>query len=252
MSQLSHLLCRRGLGSLLMHRAAVFVILYLFTVSTVFALNEFDAKVVGVMDGDTIEVLFGNQTRKVRLAQIDAPEKSQAFGQRSKQSLSDLVFGKHIRVVVETTDRYGRLVGRLYHGSVDINAEQVSKGMAWVYTKYATDQSFFEKEKEARSARRGLWSDASPIPPWEYRHGGKSATGISSGSKEDASSSSANKSSENNQEGTPTSVIPSRCGNKRRCKEMASCEEARFYLTECGVSSLDRDKDGIPCESLCR
>lgn len=162
---------------LLIYRKKVFLIAAcLLIASIVYAGYEFEAKVVRVLDGDTIEVLFDNQTRKVRLAQIDAPEKSQAFGQRSKQSLSDLVFGKHIQVSVETKDRYGRLVGRIYCGSIDVNAEQIRKGMAWVYTKYATDQSLFEIEKEARSARRGLWYDPSPIPPWEYRHSGKKGT----------------------------------------------------------------------------
>lgn len=158
----------------MIHRKKAFLIAAcLLIASIVYAGYEFEAKVVRVLDGDTIEVLFDNQTRKIRLAQIDAPEKSQAFGQRSKQSLSDLVFGKHIQVAVETKDRYGRLVGRIYYGSIDVNAEQIRKGMAWVYTKYATDQSFFEIEKEARSDRRGLWYDPSPIPPWEYRHSGK-------------------------------------------------------------------------------
>jgi endonuclease YncB( thermonuclease family) len=107
--------------------------------------EEFTGKVVGVADGDTITVLRwfeekdtrssvkGYKQVKVRLAQIDAPEKSQAFGQTSKQSLSDLVFGKQVRVVQETVDRYGRIVGRVYVNDMDVNAEQVSKGMAWVY-----------------------------------------------------------------------------------------------------------------------
>jgi micrococcal nuclease len=91
----------------------------------------YEGKVVGILDGDTITVLVGgHQPLKVRLAEIDAPEKSQAFGQRAKQSLSDLVFGKQVRVEQQDRDRYGRVVGKAYVGSLDVNAEQVRRGMA--------------------------------------------------------------------------------------------------------------------------
>jgi micrococcal nuclease len=91
----------------------------------------YEGKVVGISDGDTITVLVGgHQPLKVRLAEIDAPEKSQAFGQRAKQSLSDLVFGKQVRVEQQDRDRYGRVVGKAYVGSLDVNAEQVRRGMA--------------------------------------------------------------------------------------------------------------------------
>jgi micrococcal nuclease len=94
----------------------------------------YEGKVVGISDGDTITVLVGgHQPLKVRLAEIDAPEKSQAYGQRSKQSLSNLAFGKQVRVEQQDRDRYGRVVGKVYVGSLDVNAEQVKRGMAWVY-----------------------------------------------------------------------------------------------------------------------
>ena len=109
----------------------------------------------------------------MRLVEIDAPEKSQAYGQRSKQSLSDLVFGKQVRVEQQDRDRYGRVVGRVYAGGLDVNAEQVKRGMAWVYRKYACDQTLIALEHEAKNAKRGPWADPYAIPPWEYRHGGK-------------------------------------------------------------------------------
>jgi endonuclease YncB( thermonuclease family) len=107
------------------------------------------------------------------VVEIDAPEKSQAYGQRSKQSLSDLVFGRQVRVEQQDRDRYGRVVERVYVGDLDVNAEQVKRGMAWVYRKYARDQTLFALEHEAKNAKRGLWSDPHAIPPWEYRHDSK-------------------------------------------------------------------------------
>lgn len=192
-------------------------------------------RVVGVSDGDTITVLdSARQQHKVRLSQIDAPEKSQDFGQRSKQSLSDLVFNKTVAVEVHDTDRYGRTVGQVRIGVMDANLEQVKRGMAWVYRQYARDPAYFQAEDAARSARIGLWSQANPTPPWEFRHGShpRTASHPQSRGREDAGGRKS-------------------CGEKKYCKQMTSCEEARFYLEQCGISSLDRDGDGTPCESLC-
>ena len=88
-------------------------------------------KVIGVMDGDTIEVLDATKTpRRIRLAGIDAPEKAQPFGARSKQHLSDQVFGKQVEVLSNKTDKYGRTVGKVMVGGKDVNLEQVSSGFA--------------------------------------------------------------------------------------------------------------------------
>lgn len=129
-------------------------------------------KVVGVADGDTLTILSPDhiQTR-IRLFGIDAPEKSQAFGQKSKASLSDLVFGQEVDVTVETLDRYGRTVGTVSHKGADVNLEQVRRGMAWVYRKYSRDPKYLAAESEARTSHRGLWIDEDPRPPWVYRHG---------------------------------------------------------------------------------
>lgn len=214
-------------------RALLPLILLLIYSAVSLAGQEHSGRVVGVSDGDTITVLVsGNRELKVRFAQIDAPEKAQAFGQRSKQSLSDLVFGKHVKVVQEDMDRFGRVVGRVYVNGLDANAEQVRRGMAWVYRQYARDQSLFGLEDEARAARRGLWSDPNPVPPWEYRRGGKGQRSY--------------------QKDGDKTTQRGKCGSKKYCSQMTSCEEARFYLTECGVSSLDKDGDGVPCEALCK
>lgn len=207
-----------------------------------------EGRVVGVHDGDTVTLLTTEKRQfKIRLAQIDAPESRQAFGQRSKQSLSDLVFNKTIRVEKETTDKYGRLVGTLYVDGLDVNREQVHRGMAWAYRQYLHDPSLIEVEAEARKARTGLWADANPMPPWEYRHGG--AAKRQGPSVESESHSTRPIAAVTQAREAP---LNGSCGSKRYCKEMTSCEEATFYLNQCGLSRLDADHDGVPCESLCR
>ena len=131
---------------------------------------------VGVADGDTITVLDGTKTQhKIRLAGIDAPEKAQPFGQRSKQSLSDLVFDKTVVVETDKRDRYGREVGQVLSEGVDVNLTQVQRGFAWHYKAYAREQSPSDRqtyavaEDDARAARRGLWADDGPTAPWDYR-----------------------------------------------------------------------------------
>lgn len=135
--------------------------------------SEFQAKVVAVTDGDTVRVLDDSQQQvKIRLSEIDAPEKDQPWGQRSKQALSDLVFGQAVTVKVVTTDRYGRTVAKLVlTDGMDVNAEMVRTGDAWVYRKYLLDPVLLEVEKEARGSKRGLWSlqDDQVLPPWEWR-----------------------------------------------------------------------------------
>ncbi|MFH0340701.1 MAG: thermonuclease family protein [Chromatiales bacterium] len=106
---------------------------------------------------------------KVRLAEIDAPEKRQPFGTRSKQAMSDLVFGKTVGVVAVDRDRYGRTVGQVFTEGGNINERMVRLGYAWGYRKYAENQMLFGFERTAREARRGLWRDPNPVPPWECR-----------------------------------------------------------------------------------
>lgn len=132
-------------------------------------------RVVGVADGDTITVLdVENRQIKVRLAEIDAPEKAQPFGAKSKRSLSDLCFGKTAKLKPLTVDRYGRTVARVFCAGVDANAEQVRRGLAWVYDRYVTDHSLYVLQEAARSERLGLWYDGSHMPPWEWRRTAKS------------------------------------------------------------------------------
>jgi micrococcal nuclease len=133
-------------------------------------------RVVGVTDGDTIHALAkDDHLLRVRLCNIDAPEKGQAFGQASKQNLSQYIFGRDVELRVFGRDRYGRLLAVILLDGVDINLQQVKDGMAWVYVKYIgeadsdTQDLYLSVEAEARDQRRGLWADPDPIPPWEFR-----------------------------------------------------------------------------------
>jgi len=133
-------------------------------------------KVVRIADGDTVTVLDASRNQhKIRLVGIDAPEKKMPFGNRSKQSLSEMVFNRHVQVEYDKKDRYGRTLGKIVLGGVDVNLEQVKAGMAWHYKHYQREQSeedraaYSQAEDEARVAKRGLWKDAAPTPPWEWR-----------------------------------------------------------------------------------
>ena len=131
--------------------------------------------VVAIADGDTLTVRCEAQAEQtaqtiiVRLSEIDAPEKRQPFGQRSKQTLAAMCFQKSATVRPQARDRYGRIVARIDCDGVDANAQMVRSGMAWVFDKYVTDQSLYPLQDEARAARRGLWTDAEPVAPWEWR-----------------------------------------------------------------------------------
>lgn len=133
--------------------------------------------VVGITDGDTITLLdAANTQHKIRVAGIDAPEKKQPFGQRSKESLSALAFDKDLTIEWSKKDRYGRIVGKLIgKQGRDLNLEQVKLGMAWHYKQYEKEQSqedrrlYAAAEDVARGERIGLWSEPNPVPPWDYR-----------------------------------------------------------------------------------
>ena len=134
------------------------------------AYADFTGRVVNVADGDTITVLRDRTQVKVRLLEIDAPEKAQAFGTKSKESLSALCFGKAAELADKGKDRYGRTLARVTCDGVDANAEQVRRGMAWVYDRYVTDKTLYAVQEEANAERRGLWQDEKPVAPWVWRH----------------------------------------------------------------------------------
>lgn len=138
--------------------------------------NIIHGRVVGVFDGDSVTVIDSKKTQfKIRLAGIDAPEKAQAYGQKAKESLSDLVFGKQVDVEWSKQDRYGRTVGKIMLGGVDINLEQIKRGMAWHYKEYENEQSledrvaYAQSELQAQDKKMGLWRDPAPIQPEVFR-----------------------------------------------------------------------------------
>jgi endonuclease YncB( thermonuclease family) len=146
---------------------------------------ELKGRVVRVADGDTITVLdSGNNQHKIRLNGIDAPEKSQAFGQKSREHLASLVSGKTVFVVYKSKDRYGRVLGTVFADSVNVNLEMLRGGFAWHYKRYDSTPAFAAAELEARKERRGLWVDANPINPEDFRHRGKSSVSKSSARQE--------------------------------------------------------------------
>jgi endonuclease YncB( thermonuclease family) len=163
------------------------IAIFLSLIASLSQAETLSGRVVAIADGDTVTVLDdANVQHKIRLAGIDAPEKRQPYGQNSKEHLSSLCFGKSVTVEWDKKDRYQRIIGKVMvadpacQGScphtTDTSLSQIAYGLAWHYKKYQRDQSaddresYAEAETQARSNHSGLWQDASPIPPWEWRH----------------------------------------------------------------------------------
>ena len=152
------------------------LLIFVLFLSNVVNAKTIEGLVVGVADGDTITVLDQQKnTYKIRLQGIDAPEKKQAFGEKSKQSLHDLVHGKQVRIEYDKEDKYGRIVGKITLDDLDICLQQLVLGMAWHYKKYQNEQSVADRvvyndaELKSKSFKLGLWADETPMPPWEFR-----------------------------------------------------------------------------------
>jgi len=201
--------------------------------------RSYRAHLVHIRDGDSLIVSDGSRQRDLRIAQIDTPERGQAWGRRATQALARWVEGRELRVEFVELDRYGREVSEIWAGDVCVGCALVRDGHAWAFRRYLRDPTLLALEDEARAARRGLWSLPAHtwIPPWEWR------AGVRAPSTEALAA-----------QGAPLKAAEngSACGGKRYCREMSSCAEARFYLRECGVARLDADGDGIACEDLCR
>lgn len=149
------------------------------------AIADVTGTVVGVADGDTVRVLNESKTQhKIRLQDIDAPEKGPPFGQKAKERMSDLVYGKEVRVEGDKRDRYGRTVAKIWvtpadcldcPKTLDAGLAMLTVGLAWHYKKYQGDQHPEDRgryafaEEEAKAKHVGLWGDADPTPPWEWR-----------------------------------------------------------------------------------
>ena len=206
--------------------------------------ETFTAKIIAVLDGDTVLIRRAAGVTKIRLAEIDAPEvahagmggkpphsqKAQAFGAASQHSLSDMVLGKQVKITSQAVDQYGRMVAHLSMDGLDVNAEQIRRGMAWEYSSFHSNKTLLALQEEARKNSLGLWEQSAPTPPWIWR-------------KQHPDTAPAN--------AKTAAPSPPTCGNKTHCSEMLSCDEARHYFTACGLRSLDGDDDGTPCEKLC-
>jgi endonuclease YncB( thermonuclease family) len=126
-------------------------------------------KIVKVIDGDTVTLLtFDNKQEKVRLDGIDAPEKGQDFAEKSRQYLSSLVAGKTVRIQYKNKDRYGRILGTVFVGNMNVNEEMIRKGLAWQYF-YNKDNHYRKLQEEAKAKKLNIWSGRSPVDPYDYR-----------------------------------------------------------------------------------
>lgn len=131
--------------------------------------QPFEAKVVGITDGDTITVLRGIQQIRIRLDGIDCPEGGQPFSNRAKRFTSELVFGRDVMIEPRDVDRYGRMVARVRIEQKDVSLELVRAGFAWHFKRYSSDPVLAKSEVAAREAKRGLWADPHALAPWEFR-----------------------------------------------------------------------------------
>ncbi|SCK29509.1 thermonuclease family protein [Vogesella sp. LIG4] len=199
------------------------------------AARDIGCRVVAVLDGDTLQCLAGRRALRVRLGQVDAPETAQPYGQRAKAALAARVFGREVTLQRQDVDQYGRLVARVLLDGADINLQQVRDGWAWVYRQYAHEAGYYAAERAARAEGAGLWADARPVAPWDWRHGDK-----------------VGRMPPENEVQPDAANGNWLCGSKQRCSQMRSCAEARYHLQVCGLSRLDANHDGTPCEALCR
>ncbi len=195
-----------------------------------------EGRVVGITDGDTFALLVDRQTYKVRIAEIDTPERGEPWAEKSKRALSELIFGKSVSVDVSGLS-YGRSVGEFWLGDQCVGCALVRAGHAWAADGYVKHQSLYRLEEEARIARRGLWS----MPEGTWMAPSRQREQQGSGGR-----------ARGPLDRDPPDAEKFACGGKQYCREMSSCAEARFYLQRCGLTALDGDSDGVPCEDRCR
>jgi endonuclease YncB( thermonuclease family) len=201
--------------------------------------ETFTAKVIAVLDGDTVLILRDGRTTKVRLANIDAPEKEQDFGKQSRDSLLEMLGKRQVQIDTLAVDQYGRIVGLISVDGRSVNQEQVRRGMAWEYSHYHSDKAYLVLQSDAQQARRGLWAQDNPQAPSQWR---KLHPSVKPAAPEHPAAV---------ERDVPLMLYDMECGKKRHCSQMTSCDEALLYLTRCGVKTLDGNRDGRPCEDLC-
>jgi endonuclease YncB( thermonuclease family) len=243
--------------------------------------EKFIGRVIVVIDGDTVLVAGHGHPLKIRLADIDAPEKSQDFGMASRDALMRMVLHKRVEVDTLAIDKYGRTVALLKDGKLNVNGEMVRRGMAWAaigwrhsrraptgvplagaYSRFHSDRRYLALQQEAQQAKRGLWQQADPVPPWQWRS--RHVTGEASRLRErppaarpTAEGLTQDDVGQRKDHAAQPGVLPVlkpgdyTCGTKRHCLQMRSCNEAHYYLTVGGVKALNPEGDGVPCRNLC-
>lgn len=207
-------------------------------VANVASAYELTGKVIKIADGDTLTILDAEHNQhKIRLADIDAPESGQPYGNRAKQRLNQLTRNKWVTAYCREKDKYGRDVCTVVADGVDANADLVASGHAWVYEQYNQRADLPALQVAAQRARRGLWQlpEAQVVSPSDWRRGQRAVQAQITAAKTYQA------------ERTDTT-----CGSKRYCKQMKDCGEAKYHLLQCSIKSLDRDNDGMPCESICK
>ena len=156
-------------------RKCLQIVFYILLFCTYANSLELIGKVIKVSDGDTITLLTDDKvSHKVRLNDIDAPEKKQPFGSKSRDNLASYIAGEIVTVRYKSKDRYGRVLGTIYFDNLDINLQQIKNGYAWVYKQYSKNQTYYKEEQKARDLKKGLWIEKEPIAPWEFRKQKKS------------------------------------------------------------------------------
>lgn len=197
--------------------------------------HHLQCKVVGISDGDTMTCLVNKAQLKVRLVHIDAPEQAQPYGNKAKQALATLAFGKKVTLAVKGYDRYQRLLAVAYlENGKNINLALVQQGMAWTYRQ--TEPQYEYAQQQAQAAKIGLWQDRNPINPadWRKLQSPLPLQAVKKG------------------ENIATSSKPIYCQVKLSCNKIANYELAKRYFQQCGWKELDGNNDGIPCNKLYR
>jgi endonuclease YncB( thermonuclease family) len=141
----------------------------IFALVSFFFLLTWEGKTVAVLDGDTIDIIQDGRATRIRLAGIDAPEKSQAYGQAAKKLCAELCFGKSVKVVSTEKDRYGRTIADVYVDKIWVNKKLIEEGLAWHYKKYSSSVELSAAEQKAKAEKLRLWKDADPVAPWDFR-----------------------------------------------------------------------------------
>ena len=233
-------------------------LLFFGLTATAQAQRRIECKVVGVSDGDTLTCLRDKTKMKIRLLHIDAPEASQPFGKKARQTLAALAFKKRVTLHTDGFDRYRRTLAVVFDDQHrNINLALVQAGMAWAY---GGQPLYLNAMERAQRQKIGLWRDKSPIPPveWRKKYDDKRSDFTRcariSCHRHSSRCSNAGVCAENLQNSAQKRPLAGRldCTKKRVCRDMPDYATAERYFRQCGWKELDGNGDGIPCNKLYR